>query len=185
MRYTLVGDLIKHQYVYVDSRFTHKQPEGFIPAVWFGVVSFPGRAWGCNLLLESGAIYRNIPLHALAFSASPEPIVWSEVGSQTWDCYGYDFTLIEYRYLAGLRCKAKTKQGDFAGSYLFTAAPIGDGFSENVEQSKEFTFVRLENDRITVQPTNNLVFEERSFTTNKDMAWPTGLKRQTEVYTAE
>ena len=42
---TVIGSLPKHQYVWVDSRFTHKDPVGFVPAVWFGLVSHPGRTW--------------------------------------------------------------------------------------------------------------------------------------------
>lgn len=66
-RYDLIGQLPHHQYVHVDTAFTHKAPEvSSTPAVWFGLVSYPGRAWGCTVLLESGAVYRNLPLHALA-----------------------------------------------------------------------------------------------------------------------
>ena len=57
MRYTLVGE-IGHRYVFVDASFTHKDGIGFIPAVWYGLVSYPGRAWGCTVLLESGTRVR-------------------------------------------------------------------------------------------------------------------------------
>ena len=63
-------------------------------------------------------------------------------------------------------------------------SPVGDGFSAYPEQAKEFSFVRLDNDRLTVQPTNHVVFRERSFTDNK-LEFPLPLKRQTEIYTAE
>jgi len=46
MTYSLVGQLPHHLYVFIDSTFTHKEPAGFIPAVWFGLVSYPGRMWG-------------------------------------------------------------------------------------------------------------------------------------------
>ena len=68
MIYSLVGELPRHQYVFVDSNYTHKKYEGFIPAVWFGLVSYPARMWGCTVMFENGAIYRNIPLNALSFS---------------------------------------------------------------------------------------------------------------------
>ena len=91
-RFTLVGELPRHQYVYVDKVFTHREESGFIPAVWYGLVSYPGRMWGCTCLLENGAVYRNIPLHALSFS--PETEAWGARDAQTWDCYGCDFTVI-------------------------------------------------------------------------------------------
>jgi len=69
--------------------------------------------------------------------------------------------------------------------YLFTAAPKGDGFSLVPEQAKEFSFCQLQNGRYTVQPTNHILVEERSFTRNPDRVFPAGLKRQTDVYSCE
>jgi hypothetical protein len=51
------------------------------------------------------------------------------------------------------------------------------------EQSKEFSFCALDNGRLTIQPTNHVLFMEPSFT-NQD-GWPTGLKRQTEIWRVE
>jgi hypothetical protein len=70
------------------------------------------------------------------------------------------------------------------GEYLFTVAPVGDGFSAYPEQAKEFTFVKLDSGWMTVQPTNHIVFRERSFTDNK-LEFPKGMKRQLEVWTVE
>lgn len=179
--YTTIGQLPRHQYVWVDTQFTHTKPIGFIPAVWFGLVSHPGRAWGCSVLLECGAIYRNLPPHAIAFDQ--EPARWTVGEAQTWDCYGIGFTTIEYEYLKGLDCAVIYPNGAMAGQYLFTAAHVGDGFSEYPEQNKEFLFVRLDNGRLTIQPTNHVVITDKSFT-DPDKR-PVGLKRQTEVYTAE
>jgi hypothetical protein len=183
MKYTLVGELPRHIYCYVDSTYTHKEPQGFIPCVWFGLVSYPGRVWGCTVMLESGAIYRNVPAMAIAFR--PEPASpWSANEAQTWDCYGEDFTLLEYNYLSGLQCNAKTKRGEFIGEYLFTAAPIGDGFSAVPEQAKEFCFIKLDIGRLTVQPTDKVVFDEPSFTIG-ELDFPSGLARQSYVFSTE
>lgn len=180
---SVIGSLPKHQYVRVDTCFTHKEPCGHLPAVWFGLVSLPGRMWGCNILFETGALYRGLPLHAL--SHGPGPVSDWKVGqAQRWDCYGTDWSATEYTYLKELRVKARCKGDTFDGEYLFTVAPANDAFSAVPEQSKEFTFVRLENGRFTVQPTDHLMFEEKSFTTNQG-EWPKGHRRQHEVYTCE
>lgn len=177
-----MGELPRHQYVYVDKAYTRGE-KGFEPAVWFGLVSYPGRLWGCTCLLECGAIYRNIPAHAIAFCEKPLPD-WQEEDAQTWDCYGTNFTTVEYRYLAGLECQVKAGGEAYSGRYLFTAAPVGDGFSAYPEQAKEFLFIELENGRLTIQPTNHVVVEERSFT-GRLVGWPKGLKVQTKVYSCE
>ena len=180
---SFLGSLPKHQYVWVDTTFTHREPCGFAPAVWFGLTSHPGRMWGCNVLYENGAIYRGLPLHALAHRADPEG-PWPAELAQRWDCYGHDWSAHEYSYLRGLRCNARCGGETLAGEYLFTVAPVNDAFSDSPDQSKEFTFVELTNGRYTVQPTDHLLFEERSFTRH-NWEWPKCFKRQNEVYSCE
>lgn len=183
MRNTFTGSLINHQYVFVDSTFILTNEKSFIPAVWFGLASYPSRAWGCTVMLESGAIYRNLPLHAISFCEKPEQ--WSIKQSQRWDCYGWDWTIVEYSYLSNLDCTVLIDNKQYNGQYLFSVSHIGDGFTANPEQSKEFTFVRLNNNRLTVQPTNYILFKETSFTTNNDRIFPTNIKRQSIIYRCE
>lgn len=134
-------------------------------------------------MLECGAIYRNAPVHAMSFVQEP-PCPWSAHEAQTWDCYGEEFTLLEYNYLSGLQCNAKTKRSEYIGEYLFTAAPIGDGFSAVPEQAKEFCFIKLDIGRLTVQPTDKVVFDEPSFTTG-ELEFPSGLARQDYIFSTE
>jgi len=173
-----IASLPVHKYVFVDSAFIRKNGVGFEPAVWFGVVSLYGRSWGLNVMLESGAVYRSLPPHAIAFNQTPEPI-WAIGDAQMWDCYGDTFSLLEFSYLREMRVKTK----DYSGVYLFTAAYFGDGYSRTPEQGKEFSFIELENGRLTVQPTNRTLFEDLSFTV--DTGVPTDLLTQTEVWSCE
>jgi hypothetical protein len=182
MIYSLVGELPRHQYVFVDSNYTHKKYEGFIPAVWFGLVSYPARMWGCTVMFENGAIYRNIPLNALSFSKF-ENQEWTNKDAQTWDCYALEFCALEYKYLQGLSCKVNCNKKEYDGEYLFTVAPINDAFSSYPEQAKEFKFIKLNNGRITSQPTNHIIFSEKSFTTQ--IEFPKNLQRQQNIYRSE
>jgi hypothetical protein len=138
------------------------------------------------VLLESGAVYRNLPPHALAFPRedNAEPTEWCVKRAQMWDCYGTDFTTLEYGLLCEHRCVVRTGEIEFNGEYLFTAAPVGDDWSARPEQAKEFSFIRLTNGRLTIQPTNRVLFEDRAFTT-RDAKWPEGLKRQTGIWSCE
>ena len=178
-----IGSLPAHKYIWVDTRFTHKKDEGFLRAVWFGLVSLPGRAWGLNVMFENGAVYRNLPPHAISFSEVPKEKKWEISSSELWDCYGYNWHSIEYTYLKRLRCKVLIKNTFYFGDYLFTAVPLMDGFSDYPEQSKEFKFIQLDNDRLTIQPTNKVFFIDKSFTEESD-AFP-DLKLQTEIYSVE
>jgi hypothetical protein len=185
MHYYRIGQLHKHLYLHLDTQFTHKEPIGFVPCVWFGLVSYPSRAWGCNLLLENGAIYRNVPLSALSFKTDAEP--WTMEQAQAYNCYSDSFTVIEYTFLSGLRCAARIDSKLLTGHYLFTVAPTHDGFSHEPEQNKELIFIQLDNGRITVQPTNHIRIEDVSFTEplGESIKLPKGLKSQTETYRAK
>lgn len=178
--YSRIGSIPRHRYVLVDSSFTHEEPCGFVPVVWFGLVAIPGRVWGLNLMLESGAVYRNVPPQAIAFRETPEPI-WGEQDAQLWDCYGSDWSVHEYTYLHNLRCQAHLGSRYYPGIYLFTVAPMNDGFSETPEQNKEFMFLELDNGRLTIQPTNKVIFEDRSFTKGE----VPNLKVQTKWWSCE
>jgi hypothetical protein len=180
MTFSQSGQLPHHQDCLVDARFI-SSGTGFIPCVWFGLVSIPGRMWGCTIMLECGAVYRAVPPHAIAFNENPEPN-WRCNESQRWDCYGTDFSTIEYTYLRGVTAEAKAGGLIYKGQYLFTAAPIDDGFSRYPEQAKEFCFIQLNNGRLTIQPTDKVLFCDRSFVSPK---WPTDLKTTTEVYSCE
>ena len=161
--HTASASLPHHQYVWVDQSFIREGGTGYEPAVWFGLHSHPGRAWGCTLMLECGAVFRDLPPHALSFSATPDE--WTLPQAQLWDCYGWQFSLLQYMFLHGLQ--ARTTDGILC-DYLFTAVPIGDGYSAHPSQSKEFMFMRTKGERLLILPTNKLRFIDRSFTVEGD-----------------
>ena len=179
MIYSGAGPLLRHRYCFV-------QPEtfgndGWERVAWFGLVSHPGRTWGCHVMLECGAVYRNVPLHRLAHKT--DTVEWSTDQAQTWDCYGHDFSMVEYPFLEGVPVivRLRSKQ-ELTGRYMFTAIPMLDGFSLEPEQSKEFYFIQLDNGRYTAQPTNHVLVQDKSFITKSE--WPR-LKRQTEVWSVD
>lgn len=186
MKSIAVGNIPKHQYVWIDSQFTHKESIGFVPAVWFALNSIVGRTWGIHVMLESGAFFRNLPPQAIAFTDSPQEPNWAANDAQRWNCYSQNWAAIEYNYLSGLRCKAAINSDRAVmGSYLFSVCPLDDGFTAYPEQAKEFMFIQLDNGRLTIQPTNYVLFQENSFTVNPDLSFPRGLKVSREIYSVE
>lgn len=178
--FTGAGPLPRHTYAYV-------QPNAFgnttwARVAWFGLVSHPGRTWGCHVMLESGAVYRNVPLHQLASRPGAQD-PWTPAEGQTWDCYGVHFTTLEYPFLEGMRVRVKLRsKEEHTGRYLFTAIPMLDGFSLEPEQSKEFYFIELDNGRFTAQPTNHILVQDKSFITASE--WPR-LERQTRRWSVD
>jgi hypothetical protein len=176
--FTSSGSLPRHLYVRVDGSFVGRQ--GWLDAVWFGLHAHVGRAWGCTVMFDDGAVYRNLPPHALAFDDdAPE---WTIRQAQSWDCYGPQFSLVAYTYLEGMGAVAKCNGADVPAMYLFTAVPFGDGFTQEPEQDKEFMFLRTDHGRLTIQPTNRVRFIDKSFT--KAGEWPR-LSVQRNVYSCE
>ena len=175
-----VGELPHHLYVQVDSRFVFQSQAGlsqeaweaqphsqkYHPAVWFAVVSFPGRAWGATLHLECGAIYRALPLHSLSALYSNPKGRWTEHDAQLWDCYGYEFVVNKYNYLRGMRTENICHGNKLPGEYQFSIHPVNDGYSNFPEQNKEFHCSELENGRFVILPTNRIIFKDKSFTNN-------------------
>jgi hypothetical protein len=140
------------------------------------------------VLLENGAVYRDVSPQNIAFTAVPTK-AWPPHYAQRWDCYGWQFTTTVYSALDGLRCEAKCgPDGESElelGRYLFTAAPVGDAFTNDPRQAKQFMFIRLDNGRLTIQPTNRVIFRDTSFTTHHFESWPSGLKATDEVVSCE
>ena len=176
-----------HREIWVDSAFTHSRENVFLRAQWFGIEAHVGRVYEAHCLLllpEGGAVYRGLPLHALAHNENCEKD-WTEQEAQLWDCYSWHFATPSYPYLAGLRCKTRIRDTDHFGHYWFTIKPVLDDFSAIPEQAKEFFLIALDNGRFSLQPTNRVLLEERSSTELLTAAWPTGLQRKTEIYSAE
>lgn len=178
--FTASGSLPRHQYVSVNGAFLGYDADEWLSAVWFGLHSHPGRAWGCTVLLECGAVYRDLPPHALAFCTDPDP--WTIKDAQEWDCYGSQFSLHTYDYLDGLTAIVRAADAELGAEYLFTAIPIGDAYTHAPGQAKEFMFLRTDGGRMTIQPTNRVLFRDKSFTTVP--RW-LPLRRSESVYSCE
>jgi len=183
MNYTKIGAIPTHRYVWVDSEYTHEEPCGLVEAMWVGLTSIPGRAWGINVILRNGgALYRNIPPHAVAFTPTHYPCFeWLIEYAQLWDCYSYHFSVLQNPILQGLGVSVKVEDTIYAGEYLFSVTHMHDGWSDTPEQDKEFIFIKLNNGRLTIQPTNRVRFIDHSFVT-PDLP---NLKTQTDIYTCE
>ena len=182
MIYSKIAPLPTHRYVLVDTTFTHKSPCGFADAMWVGVTSIPGRAWGINVILrDGGCLYRNLPPHSISFGKN-DPVAWGIQNAQLWDCYSYHFTIVQSPILRGLRMRVKVKGQVLTGEYLFHVTHVDDGWSDSPDQDKEFYFIKLDNGRLTIQPTNRMVFVDDSFIVNDKIP---ELKLSETIYSCE
>jgi hypothetical protein len=167
------------QYVLVDTRFTHEEPIGFQEAEWVQTVAIPDRAWGLNVIFRKGGMmYRNLPPHAISFPCD-KPEAWTLGLAQMWNCYGNQYEHLDCDHLGDCRVIAKMHKDFYAGTYLFQTSFIGDSYSMTPEQDKTFFWIRLDNHRLTIQPSNRVVFRDPSFIESAEIP---KLKLQEDIY---
>ena len=168
---------LPHQYVHVDADAVARDGDGSRPAVWLALHSVPGRMFGATVLLECGALYRDVPLHRLA--TRPDAPPWRPDEAQHWNAYGAHLQVIRLPYLDGLRMTARCGRetpGEHHGTYVCSFQPLDDDYSRAPDQDKTFTLIALDHGRYTCQPTDRVLVHDASWT--RVDGWPTDLRRQ-------
>jgi hypothetical protein len=176
-------DLPIHQYVTVSPGVIHKETQR---GVWFALQPNLGGVWGGHVLLECGALYRNVPLHQMSIGLVDSPTQCPE-DLQLWDCYCEEARAHEYSYLRGLSTlnRATCPLTPIIGNYLFTIIPLKDPFSRHPDQSKEFVVsVVTGTGRLAIRATNEVLFADKSLAPIPT-SWPKGLFRQSSIPSVE
>lgn len=112
-----------------------------IPAIWIGVSSTPGRAIGCHVVLENGALVADLDIDRLKGWPTKDPEHPSLcVSHERWDAFGRDIEAVLLGYLEGRQGKILDVDHSIVeepfGSYLFTVDWLGDGYSTFPAQHK-------------------------------------------------
>lgn len=151
-----------HRYVHVRGDEILGK-EGWVPAVWFGVSSTPGRALGCHVILENGAMLSDLPLHWLG-TRPHETLLES---CQAWDCFGYELCVTEINYLNLLTAHildAKHQELPLRGKSWFSIDWVDNGWSSYPEQHKLLHLLACSDGSLRLLPTDRILWEDKSFT---------------------
>ena len=181
-------DLPRHRYCHVIESVVHREgrDDKTVPCVWWGVSATPGRMFGCHILLESGAMVADLPLHALRHRENAPPLAeWLPGQSQRWDAYGWHLEAHEPAYLSGLTCRvlsADHRNILGTGGLWFYLDHVRDGYSLEPGQHKHHWVVALDEGVFTCVPQDMVLVTESSFT---DEGGIPPMKRQTTIYHAE
>lgn len=170
-----------HRYVMVRPGFC--TPD-WSPAVWYGLSATHGRAFGCHVLLESGANVVDLPLHALASTTDSPSVTLDDVCQ--WDAYGSTIECYAPPYLVGLTARLLTADhrhdtGQVA-TLCFAIDHIGDGYSAAPEQHKHLWVAQREDGAYICFPQDRYLVTEASFTR---LAGIPVVYRQREVWSVE
>jgi hypothetical protein len=179
-------DLPRHRYCYVIEAAVHRKgsEEKTIPCVWWGMSATPGRMFGCHILLESGAMVVDVPLHALRHQPDATQR-WLPEQAQRWDCYGWSVEAHEPAYLSDLRCRVLTEDHKHVagtGEVWFYLDHVSDGYSLDPAQHKHHWMVALTDGCFTCVPQDMVLVQESSFTRDGDIP---PIKRQSRIWSCE
>ena len=150
-----------HLYVNVDNRHLGpNMPEGVTQGIWHGVYAREYQTLMCHVLLESGAHWSGMPLHALStttdFSLAREQLMpWAAMGDETEVHFA--------KYLEGLQCSV---HAPFAGKGRHTGIMIDwtDGFSRYPSEHKPLNLINLDSGQFALLPNNFATYEDKHFT---------------------
>jgi len=155
-------DLPRHRYCHVIEAAVHRKgrEDKTLPCVWWGMSATPGRMFGCHILLESGAIVVDLPLHALRHERDvPWMTQWLPEQAQRWDAYGWHLEEL-----------------------WFLLDHVRDGYSAEPSQHKHHWVVALTGGTFTCVPQDMLLVQELSFTAVDGIP---PIKRQSTLWSCE
>jgi hypothetical protein len=155
--------------VFVRNEFLYDQQSGhgeFTEGWLHAIRSIKGLGFQFYVLLETGALFTGLPLHALCVKKDAPK--WELAKTQLWDNLSYDISVIQFDFIKGMSCevllKDKTRE---TGSYIFTVdyahpSDNSNGLSETPNEWKSAHFIELNNGNIVAYPPNRILFKDAS-----------------------
>lgn len=168
-----------HLYVNVSNRYLGPEmPEGVTPAVWHGVFGREYQTLMCHVLLESGAHWSGLPLHALSttkdFSVPRQHLMpWGAMGSALDVWYA--------TYLEGLTAEIRIPF-QAKGRHTGIVVDWQDGFSRYPQEHKPLNLLHLNSGQFALLPNNYSTFSDAHFVTAKAKENLRHYRRGSEVY---
>lgn len=162
--------------------------QGTEPAHAFGLYSAKARALGFHVMLQSGAHYRNVPIHAL--TTDPESPARQLQDVQLWDCFSSNAKVIVWDYLVQHEAWCYLRSERVAGTYMFTVDWLPDdavtpGLIWMPDQNKCGHVLELDDGNICCLPTNKIAWRDGYFCGKDPHPELRGYKVQSDTYHAE
>lgn len=150
---------------------------GFVSEKWerciiMGVSSVESQALGFHCLLDSGALFWRLPIHALRWRVLEGDKYAEEhcdlKDLELWDCFSYDAEVYEMGYLHRARCEVLLPPANAVlGRYWCTVDWKGNSVSERGGASghKCAHLILLDDGRIAAQPNNRIYWRDPAWCT--------------------
>jgi hypothetical protein len=161
--------------VFVRNEYLYQHTKGqgeFTPGVVISVRCMPGQAALFQVLLDNGVLRDKLPSHALLTESKLPDTDLPFHYLQLWNCFSYNFTLIQLGYLLDTNVEVYMKDHKFySGNYYATINWGGNDIntdltlSEDPIEHKSHHIILLDNGQIALQPNNRIKWSEPSFVT--------------------
>lgn len=150
---------------YVRNEFLYNFEKGhgeFTPAYVHGVCAMEGRCLNFQVLLETGALWTRLPIHALVYEKQAPQLALKYI--QPWDCPSYHLSVHQYSYLRNTPVKVLLGNGEIVrGHYQFTVDYAQMPFAEN-DEHKCSHIIKTENGNLLAQPNNRCLWGDAILT---------------------
>ena len=180
---------IRREFLY-DLQDHHGEVED---CIIFGLASIAGRALLFHAIMENGAIFYRLPIHAfLQRGYKVDDVLRARLDElELWNCFSYYPAVTTFDILGGQSGKYLGKDKKwYKGHYLFTidfAHPesniVDTDHSEIPHEHKCAHILALENGNYAAQPNNRVIWSIPSFTVKDEI--PYDWKTQTHDWTVE
>lgn len=165
-----------HLYVLVSNRYLGpNMPRGTTPGIWHGIHSREGQMLMCHIMLETGAHWSGIPLHAVS---TTDTFFGSEV-IMPWYAMGGQLITTHLPYLEGLHA---TPNNLSAGRHTGIVIDWADGYSRYPQEHKPLNLITLDSGPFVLMPNNYVVYKDKHFINDKRKDELTKYKRNEQVY---
>jgi hypothetical protein len=177
--------------IQIFSPYITDQSDGVEEGYAFAVQSFRGRCLQFHVLMQSGAHFRQIPLHYLWHNTPNDDTELELEMLQLWDCFSDKPTVTVFDFLRDYECNAILKdKTEMSASYWFTVDWLPDSHTESgvllePEQNKCAHVCLLANGQVCALPTNRIAFKDAYYIGNSPSAKTKGYTTMEGVHTAE
>jgi hypothetical protein len=169
-----------HLYVKVNNKYLgNNMPKGYTNCIWHGVFGRLNQVLSCHVLLESGANWSGLPIHAISIS---EDFSYDYQQLMPWSTMGENIETIHMKYLEGMKCFTRQIIKDCAARHTGIVIDWTDGFSRYPQEHKPLNLIELNNGQFALYPNNYLEFEDKHFVLESAKENLRFYKREENVY---
>ena len=153
-------------------------PEGVTPCIWHAAYSRPDQVMMCHVLLETGAHWSGLPLHALS---STTDFTYSCHELMPWASMGSNLEIVHMPYLEGLSISIVVPFKS-SGRHTGMVFDWADGYSRYPQEHKPLSLIQTDSGQLALLPNNFIRVKDSHFTSEADTSVLSLYKRGESVY---